>query len=79
LVLHWPPQKKSRPVVGGFSQFQLTKVGSLESINCLELGGGAPRSTALGIAAIQTGHAAIHHHHRGGTAFTAELRTLREV
>jgi hypothetical protein len=36
-------------------------------------------SSALRIAAIQAGIAAIHHHHRGGAALRAELRPFRKM
>jgi hypothetical protein len=38
-----------------------------------------PRLSALRIAAIQAGHAAIHHNHCRGAAFCAQLRTFRKV
>src|ERR1700674_5703732 len=36
-------------------------------------------SAALGLAAIQAGHAAVHHHHRGRAALAAQLSTVGEM
>src|SRR5487761_2443352 len=38
----------------------------------------APRLSALRLAAIEAGLAPVHHHHRGGVTFDAQLRTLGE-
>src|SRR5579872_7454088 len=41
--------------------------------------GEAPRLSALGIAAIQAGVAAIHHYHCSGAALRTQLRAFREM